>query len=119
MSIERVIIYLPSNLYYLRKVKKIKQKDLAEKMGIKPQTLSGWETAYRRPDFIEVAKLAKIFDISTDDLLKKDLRKGEKYTKEETKEKITSIVNNSDLEEDKKNMINTMVNMVCEVKEDV
>lgn len=111
---ERVLVYLPSNLAHLRKINKMPQSDLANRLGIKPQTLSGWETGYRRPDLLDVARIAKIFNVSTDDLMHKDLRISDKYTKEEVKEKINTIVDKSELEENKKVTIKTMVNMICE-----
>lgn len=114
-----VISFLPKNIYCLRIKKGIEIDDLAEQLGYNKEAIEDLENGRKRADAYDVIKLSKIFNISTDDLLNKDLSKSEKYTKEETKEKITSIVNNSDLEEDKKNMINTMVNMVCEVKEEV
>lgn len=118
-AIIRVSLYLPNNVYYLRNKIGISEEDLASQLGYSKESINELENGHKRADLYDVAKLSKIFNVSADDLLNKDLGKNEKYTKEETKEKITKILDNSDLEENKKNMIGTIVNMVCEEKESV
>lgn len=111
--------YLPINIHYLRNKSNLELEYIGNKLGYHKETIEDIENGRRRADAYDVIKLSKIFNVSADDLLNKDLGKNEKYTKEETKEKITKILDNSDLEENKKNMIATMVNMVCEEKESV
>lgn len=115
----RVQIYISSNIYHLKLRNNMSDEQLALLLGINKNDIDGLERGKIRADSFIISKLSKIFNISIDDLLNKDLSRNEKYTKEETKEKITRILDNSDLEEDKKNMIGTMVNMVCEEKESV
>lgn len=114
-----IISYLPINIHYLRNKSNLELEYLGNKLGYHKDAVEDLENGRRRADAWDVIKLSKIFNVSADDLLNKDLSKNEKYTKEETKEKITKILDNSDLEEDKKNMIGTIVNMVCEEKESV
>lgn len=60
-----------------REQKKIRQKDLATKLGIAPNTLSQYETGKREPDFETLRRIADALDTSTDYLL------GHDYTKKE------------------------------------
>ncbi len=45
------------------------QRDVAEKLGIAPNTLSGYERDLRNPDSDTLVKLAKFYNVSTDNLL--------------------------------------------------
>lgn len=115
---ERIVTYLPNNLTFLREQNKITQTKLANMLGCKPQTISGWETSYRTPDLYDIVKMAKIFGVSADELMCKDLEAEyyniKKYTKSEVKEKVTQIVSNSELEDNKKQMIINVIDVVCE-----
>ena len=114
---ERIITYLPNNLSFLREQKRITQTKLADMLGCKPQTISGWETGYRTPDLYDIVRMSKIFGIGADDLMCKDLEKEyyniKKYTRTEVKERVTQIVSNSELEENKKQMIINVVEVSC------
>lgn len=118
---ERIVTYLPNNLSFLREQKRITQSKLADMLGCKPQTISGWETSYRTPDLYDIVRMSKIFGVSADDLMCKDLQMeglgSEKYTKKEVKEKVTNIVTNSELEENKKQTTINFIEMVCEENE--
>lgn len=115
---ERIITYLPNNLSFLREQKNITQTKLADLLGCKPQTISGWETSYRTPDLYDIVKMSRIFGINADDLMCRDLEKEyyniKKYNKKEVKEKVTQIVSNSELEDNKKQMIINVIDVVCE-----
>lgn len=115
---ERIVTYLPNNLSFLREQQKITQTKLADMLGCKPQTISGWETSYRTPDLFDIVRMAKIFNVSADDLMCKDLEKKyyniKKYTKKEVKEKVAQIVSNSELEDNKKQMIINVTDVACE-----
>ena len=117
----RHISYLPNNIYILRKNKEMTQSDLAEKFGYNDSAITNWEADKRIPDPIDLLELSNIFNISLDDLLKKDLEKEyyniKKYTKKEVKEKVTNIVTNSELEENKKQTTINFIEMVCEENE--
>lgn len=60
------------NLVYLRKMKKMSQEDLAEKLQISRQTISKWETGEAIPDLEKSKMLADIFKVSLDDLVSYD-----------------------------------------------
>lgn len=60
------------NLIYLRKMKKMSQEDLAEKLQISRQTISKWETGEAIPDLEKSKMLADIFKVSLDDLVSYD-----------------------------------------------
>lgn len=60
------------NLMYLRKMNKMTQEELAEKLDITRQTLSKWETGEAIPDIEKGKRLADIFEVSLDDLTNYD-----------------------------------------------
>lgn len=53
----------------LRKEKGLKQKELAEKVGINWQALSSYEQGYRRPDLVTLYNLSVALECSMDDLV--------------------------------------------------
>lgn len=60
------------NLIYLRKMHKMSQEELAEKLDISRQTLSKWEIGESLPDIEKCQMLATIFDVSLDELVSHD-----------------------------------------------
>ena len=56
-------------LRQLRKEKKLTQKQLAEKLGVVPKTVSKWETGNGFPDVSMLPVLADIFDVNERSLL--------------------------------------------------
>lgn len=60
------------NLTYLRKMNKLSQEELAEKLDVSRQTLSKWETGESLPDIEKCQILAAIFDVSLDELVSYD-----------------------------------------------
>lgn len=118
---ERITTYLPNNIYFLRKGKNMTQYELGKLLGVGDTTIGNWEKAYRTPDLYDIARLSIIFGVSADDLIKVDLEKEyyniKKYNKKEVKEKITQIVSNSELEDNKKQMIINVIEVACEENE--
>ncbi|MBR1925259.1 MAG: helix-turn-helix transcriptional regulator [Clostridia bacterium] len=53
----------------LRKEQKLSQTQLAEKLGLSQDTVSLWELDKALPDVLSVIKMAKIFDVTTDEIL--------------------------------------------------
>lgn len=53
----------------LRKEKKLTQKELAAKIGIKQNSYSDWETGKNEPNLENIVKLAQLLDTTTDNLL--------------------------------------------------
>ena len=115
---ERITTYLPNNLSFLRKQRKMTQVELGEMLNVGYTTIGNWENAYRTPDLFDIARLSKIFGVSADDLIKVDLEAEfydiKKYTKKEVKEKVAHIVSNSELEDNKKQMIINVVEVSCD-----
>ena len=62
------------NIQLLRKRKKISQEDLARELEIKRSSLSGYELGNTEPNFDTLLKISNFFKISTDKLLKLDLK---------------------------------------------
>ena len=60
---------LSSRLKSLRENRGIAQKFVAEKIGIKANTLSGYENGARQPDPETLKKLADFYEVTTDYLL--------------------------------------------------
>ena len=56
-------------LRQLRKEKKLTAKELGEKFGLAPTTISGYEQGYRVPDMEIVVRFAEFFGVSVDYLV--------------------------------------------------
>lgn len=63
----------------IREKKDIKQKDAADKVGIKNNTLSSYESGDRKPDYDTLIKLADLYEVSVEYLLR-----GKSNEKEES-----------------------------------
>lgn len=61
--------YLPNRLKRLREEKGYLQKEVADKLGIRSNTLSGYENGTRSPDPEMLVRIAKLYNVSTDYLL--------------------------------------------------
>ena len=57
------------NLKQLRIEKGLSQDELAKLLNTSLKTISHWETGYSEPSLTQLCELAKIFDISTEELL--------------------------------------------------
>lgn len=57
------------NLRKLRKLKKLSQEDLAEKLNVSRQSVSKWETGESYPEMNNILELCKIFHCSINDLV--------------------------------------------------
>ena len=56
------------NLTKLRKLNKLTQEDVAEKVGVTRQAVAKWEAGETLPDIERCRMLAGLFDVSLDDL---------------------------------------------------
>lgn len=59
----------PNNLKRLRKAAGLKQEELAEKLNVTRQTVSGWETGRRQPDLDTLKDLAAALDADVYELI--------------------------------------------------
>ena len=57
------------NIKAQRKQKKLTQEELAELVGVTPQAVSRWEREVGYPDIAQIVPLAKVFGVSTDEIL--------------------------------------------------
>ena len=55
---------------HLRKEKGLTQEELAGHMGISPQAVSKWENDQTCPDISALPKLARLFGVTVDELIK-------------------------------------------------
>lgn len=81
---------IANRLLQLRKEKHFSQEELAEKIGVSRQAVSKWERAESSPDTDNLILLARLYNVSIDELL----------TTEEPVESIAPI----DIESKKSNM---------------
>ena len=63
---------LHEKIYYLRKKAGYSQEEMAEKLGVSRQAVSKWETGEAVPELAKFTAIAKLFDVTTDWLLKDD-----------------------------------------------
>ena len=84
---------LGNNLFQARKKTGLSQETVAEKLGVSRQTISKWETDETVPDIYQAKKLAKLYNLSLDELIEFDTNVKEiediiKNTNEEKESKI-------------------------------
>jgi Predicted transcription factor, homolog of eukaryotic MBF1 len=81
-------------LMSLRKSKGMSQEDLATKLNVTRQTISKWELDQTVPDMNKLAELAKLFEISIDELMndtKTELMDDTKMAKSESEDYENAI----------------------------
>lgn len=61
---------LSKKVYEMRKAQGLSQEQLAEKLGVSRQSVSKWEAGESMPELERVVEMSKIFNVSTDYLLK-------------------------------------------------
>lgn len=66
-------MFFNSNIKILRSHKNLTQQEAADKMKIKRSTLSGYENGFAQPNLEALAEFSRFFNITLEDLVKKDL----------------------------------------------
>ncbi len=61
---------LSEKIFELRKANGMSQEQLAEKIGVSRQSVSKWESGDSVPEIERLIELSRVFDVSTDYLLK-------------------------------------------------
>lgn len=61
-------------IYTLRTQLGLSQEELAEKLGVSRQSVSKWETGQSVPDLEKIIKLADLFGVSVDELVREEER---------------------------------------------
>ncbi len=69
------------------------QEELAEKLSVSRQAVSKWESAQSTPDLQRVLRMAEIFGVSTDYLLKDEIEKENRIEVLEYKPEETAVRN--------------------------
>lgn len=81
----------------LRKQKRMSQTELAKSAGVSQTTVTAWETGKAEPSSSAVARLADIFNVTTDYLLgrpnKQETKKDDVELSDEDRELIRRIMN--------------------------
>lgn len=67
------MIFFSKNLKFLREREGIKQSDLAQKIGVKANTISNYEKDVSQPDYNILHGILTVFNIDADTLLYKDV----------------------------------------------
>lgn len=67
-------MFLGTNLSYLRKRKGLSRKDIGELLGVSYQTIGYYECGNREPNLKNLQILARLFEVTVDDLIGKDLQ---------------------------------------------
>jgi len=65
---------LSEKIFALRSKAGLSQGDLAEKLEVSRQSVSKWETGQSVPDLDKIIKLADLFGVSVDELVREDAR---------------------------------------------
>lgn len=109
---------LPKRLKELRESKGYLQKFVADKIGVKSNTLSGYENGTRSPDPDMIVRLAQLYNVTTDYLLGKS-DDPNKTEDEELEEFIDNVrVWYKDEPESKEEKLKMMKKMLELFKED-
>lgn len=63
---------ISENLFSLRKGQKLSQEQVAEAIGVSRQAVAKWESGEAVPDLMNCAALAKLYDVTLDELVNFD-----------------------------------------------
>ena len=69
---------IAEKIVYYRKRAGMSQEMLADRLGVSRQAVSKWETGETVPELSKVVQLAKVFGVTTDDLLMEEENEPEK-----------------------------------------
>ena len=64
--------FIGKKINTLRLSRNLTQEELSEQLYVTPQAISKWERGLGYPDISQIVPIAKIFGVSTDDLLGAD-----------------------------------------------
>ncbi len=95
-------IEIANRLVELRKKNGLSQEELADKLGLSRQAVSKWERAESSPDTDNLICLAKLYNMSLDDLLNTDESVDEiaRNVKEQEETKINYVDEDDDEDDD-------------------
>ncbi len=82
---------LGKNIQYLRKLKKITQEQLAERMSVSRQTISRWETDEIVPELHKLVALSEMFSCKLDALVREEMDDSDRIYSEITVKKVKAF----------------------------
>ena len=86
------VIYLSSNIKFLRLSRKLNQMQLGKAFGYSATTISNWEQGFRIPESLDLYRLSTYFNIDVDSLMKTDLTNTKKEDATYTIHEIKSFI---------------------------
>lgn len=92
---------------HYRKLAGFSQDEVAEKMGIKRQTISSWETNRTEPCIQDVQRMAEIFGCETDDILS-----GYRETMQSARQDAAHWKKYSELPQTQKDIVNNLIDQL-------
>lgn len=72
-----MICMLSENLWTLRKINGFSQEDVAERIGVSRQAVAKWENGTTSPDIANCVELARLYNVTVDELLTFDSKEYE------------------------------------------
>jgi transcriptional regulator with XRE-family HTH domain len=72
-------IFLKDNIYFLRNLHKLSQRELAEILGVTPPTIMNWEKGNSEPKATQLRELSILFSWTMEELIKTDGRKFKEW----------------------------------------
>lgn len=91
MTEEEIRKNFGENLLRLRKYNKMSQQELASQLMYSDKAISKWELGDNIPDIFTLEKIAKLFNVSIDDLIKPNIHLSKKAVTKRTKILVTAI----------------------------
>ena len=67
-------MHLSKNIKFLRTQMGIKQRELAEKLGVTSTAVGMWEAGAREPELSKIINLSEYFGVTLDDLVLKEMK---------------------------------------------
>ena len=65
--------FFADNLKTLRKEAGLLQRELAQRLNLTKNAVSGWEVGRNQPDYDTLLRICDIFDVSVDEMLRSKL----------------------------------------------
>ncbi len=90
------MLYFNQNIVFLRKKRKLKQYELADRIGFNRTTWNGYEVGKSFPKFEDLVKISEFFNIPEGDLIHTDLSKAEILSEREEIKDIRSSITEED-----------------------
>lgn len=97
-----------NRLFELRKKHNLSQEELAEKLGVSRQAVSKWERSEASPDTDNLIALAKIYDLSLDELVFGEREENNKGADESSAEETNEASDNKASDDEAKGDFNNI-----------